>query len=85
MTSPTWTGDGRPGHDPVAEDMDILTHQEAAARLYDEIDELRSEAERLTAAGQDGARLGTVQERIDLLERTVNRLSPRNRVSPLHL
>jgi hypothetical protein len=85
MTTPAWNGDGRPGHDPVAEDMDILTHQEAAARLYDQVEDLRAEADRLTASGDNADQLPAVLERLALLERTIERLSPRHRASPLHL
>jgi hypothetical protein len=83
MTTPVWNGDDRPGHDPVAEDMDLLTHQEAAARLYDELEELRSEAAQLDASRGSAERLAAVRERIQLLESTLRRLSPDHRASPL--
>jgi hypothetical protein len=74
-TSQLWPEGGRPAHDPVAEDMDLLTHQEAAARFFDEIEELRGEEGRL--AGTDPARLLAVKERIHELESAIDRVVTR--------
>ena len=77
-TSPLWVEGERPEHDPVAEDMDLLTHQEAAARFYDEIEALRAEETGLTvAADADGARLTFVRERIGDLEAAIQRIMTR--------
>ena len=84
MTIHSWAAEGRPGHDPVAEDMDLLTHQEAAARLHDELDELRVRAASAGASEQEAEVLAAVRDRIALVESTLRRLSPEHRASPLH-
>ena len=75
--------DDRPGHDPIAEEMDLLTGQEAAARLYDEITRLREEDAELrhSAAGSaDSSRLAAVRARLRDLEAAAARI--RQRSSP---
>jgi hypothetical protein len=67
-----------PQHDPVAEDMDIMTHQEAAARFHDEIERLRADAAELSDGSEE---LATVQARIRDLEAAAARVSRRS--SPL--
>ncbi|MEU7816601.1 hypothetical protein [Pseudonocardia sp. NPDC049154] len=78
-TSQLWPEGSRPEHDPVAEDMDLLTHQEAAARFFDEIEELRAEEEKLVGAdgGADRARLQAVQSRVVALESAIDRIVAR--------
>lgn len=73
------TGDDRPAHDPIAEEMDLLTGQEAAARLYDEIAALRDEDADLRRSG-DSPRLAAVQSRLRDLEAAAARI--RQRSSP---
>lgn len=76
MTTPRpWSEGQRPEHDPVAEDMDLLTHQEAAARFFDEIERLRAEeAWLLTSSGADD-RLGGLRQRIADLEEAIERVA----------
>jgi hypothetical protein len=75
--SPAWTEQDRPGHDPVAEDMDLLTHQEAAARFFDEIEALRTEEAGLGAQGGDAERLAAVRSRIAVLHAAIERIRQR--------
>ena len=78
-TSQPWPDGGRPAHDPVAEDMDLLTHQEAAARFFDEIEQLRAtETGLVTANGTvHAAGLVRVQARIRELESAIERILSR--------
>jgi hypothetical protein len=59
---------GQPEHDPVADEQDLLTVLEAAARLHDELGETRA---RLAAAESGGAppeRIEALRDRIEVLE-----------------
>ena len=78
-TSQPWPAGDRPQHDPVAEDMDLLTHQEAAARFHDEIEVLRRAEAELAGANPtaDGNRLAAVRGRIQDLESAVDRIRSR--------
>jgi uncharacterized small protein (DUF1192 family) len=72
----SWSEYQRPDHDPVAEDMDLLTHQEAAARFFDEIEGLRAEEAKLIGANP-GDRLTEVRGRIADLQAAIQRITAR--------
>jgi hypothetical protein len=76
-TSRPWPEGHRPDHDPVAEDMDLLTHQEAAARFFDEIEGLRAEEAELVGANGDHDRLPALRRRIADLEAAIARITAR--------
>jgi hypothetical protein len=64
---------GQPEHDPLADEQDLLTVVEAAARLHDELGETRA---RLAAAQADGAPAGRIEAlrgRIEVLELGLDR------------
>ena len=65
----------RPQHDPLAESVDLLTHQEAAARFWDAAQFAREEAERLEAAGASPERLEQARTRVHDLEAAANRVA----------
>jgi hypothetical protein len=68
MPDPTPARLGPPEHDPIADEQDLLTVAEAAARLHDELGETR---DRLAAAESGGAPLGRIEalrRRIEVLE-----------------
>lgn len=71
----------RPQHDQVAEDMDIMTHQEAAARFFDAIEQLQAERAQMISAGADEAALNEVGQRIRNLEAAARRVT--HRASPV--
>jgi hypothetical protein len=73
----------RPEHDPVAEDMDIMTHQEAAARFYDAIEQLTAEGERMASSGADEGELREIRERIQNLEAAALRVSAKGSAVPV--
>lgn len=78
MTTPRqWSNGHRPEHDPVAEDMDVLTHQEAAARFFDEIELLRAEEARLVAISSAEHGLTGLRQRIADLEEAIQRVAAR--------
>lgn len=78
MTTPRpWPDGNRPEHDPIAEDMDLLTHQEAAARFFDEIESLRVEEAQLIAANDNDHRLSGLRQRIADLEAAIERIAAR--------
>lgn len=62
--------DVRPEHDPVAEEMDLLTLQEAGARLYDRIEQLRIEAVSLPPGSPD---LDALDNQIRALQSAITR------------
>jgi hypothetical protein len=69
------TDDAVPQHDPLAEEMDLITFQEADARLYEELARTRSLIERLSAAtAPDQEELAAQQGRLEALERVLLRL-----------
>ena len=70
---------GPPEHDPIADEQDLLTVAEAAARLHDELAEARA---RLTAAQADRAPAGRIEAlrgRIEVLELGLDRYQQRRR------
>jgi hypothetical protein len=69
----------RPEHDPLAEDLDLLTSKEGVARLYDELVATRELAASLDGASDPGG-LGEARARIRNLEEAIERA--RKRVTP---
>jgi len=73
MPDPAPAGLGPPEHDPIADEQDLLTVAEAAARLHDELGESRA---RLAAAQADEAPAGRIEAlrgRIEALEAGLQR------------
>lgn len=67
-------------HDPLAEEMDLITWQEAAARLHDEALVVeaqieRMEAERSDATEPESSELAAARTRLGALHRVAERLS----------
>lgn len=67
----------RPEHDPLAEDLDLLTVKEAAARLYDELVAVRDRAAELERSGGDPGELAEARERLANLQDAVRRAAER--------
>jgi len=57
----TETSDVRPEHDPLAEDLDLLTTKEATARLYDELVVTRELVAELERGQTEPERLAAAQ------------------------
>ena len=70
----------RPEHDPLAEDLDLLTSKEGVARLYDELVVTRKLAASLDGAS-DPSQLEEARTRVRNLEEAIERA--RKRVTPL--
>ena len=71
-----------PKHDPLAEEMDLITFQEADARLFKELVHTRSLVEQLNAADPvDHEEIAAQQVRLDALQRIAERLR-RQRTQP---
>jgi hypothetical protein len=69
------TEDVAPEHDPLSEEMDLITFQEADARLYEE--KARTTAvigELQASADPDQAEIAAQQSRLEALERVASRL-----------
>ncbi len=69
--------DSRPTHDPLSEEMDLITWQEAAARLYDESLVLESQIATLVAGPSNDATRAEVTAlttRLDAMRRVAERL-----------
>ena len=66
----------RPTHDPLSEEMDLITWQEAAARLHDESLVLESGIRDLTAKpdAADQEELEALTKRLEALRRVEQRL-----------
>ena len=66
-------------HDPLAEEMDLITWQEAAARLHDEALVVEAQIERMKSADPEptepSPELVAAQNRLDALHRVAERLS----------
>jgi hypothetical protein len=64
-----------PEHDPLAEEMDLITFQEADARLFMELANTKRLVERLQAADPiDHAEIAAQQGRLEALNRVAERL-----------
>jgi hypothetical protein len=69
-------------HDPLAEEMDLITFQEADARLYEESARTTALIEQLQrSTDPDLAEIAAQQDRLQALERVANRLR-RQRIQP---
>lgn len=70
-----------PAHDPLADEMDLLTIQEAAARLHENLAEARAD---LDSAGPSSPRVEVLRRRVETLEEGVRRYAVmRGRTFPL--
>lgn len=68
------TDDAAPQHDPLSEEMDLITFQEADARLYEELAWTRQKIAGLRASNDDAAELEAQQRRLTALEAVAQRL-----------
>lgn len=62
-----------PEHDPVADEQDLLTVQEAAARLYDQLGVARAQLTEAESAVASSARVAALRQRVDVLEMGMQR------------
>jgi hypothetical protein len=73
-----------PEHDPLAEEMDLITFQEADARLYEESARTTALIEQLQRSTEpDLAEIAAQQDRLQALERVANRLRRQRSQPPL--
>jgi hypothetical protein len=78
------TKDIVPEHDPLAEEMDLITFQEADARLYEESARTTALIEQLQRSTEpDLAEIAAQQDRLQALERVANRLRRQRSQPPL--
>jgi hypothetical protein len=78
------TKDIVPEHDPLAEEMDLITFQEADARLYEESARTTALIEQLQRSTEpDVAEIAAQQDRLQALERVANRLRRQRSQRPL--
>ena len=78
------TKDIVPEHDPLAEEMDLITFQEADARLYEESARTTALIEQLQrSTDPDLAEIAAQQDRLQALERVANRLRRQRSQPPL--
>jgi hypothetical protein len=78
------TEDIAPKHDPLAEEMDLITFQEADARLFKELAHTRSLVEQLNAADPvDHEEIVAQQTRLDALTRVADRLRSQRTQPPI--
>lgn len=78
------TEDVAPEHDPLSEEMDLITFQEADARLFEERARTMALIEKLVStADPDHAEITAQQARLDALERVVKRLRGQRTQPPL--
>jgi hypothetical protein len=73
MTAMT-TDDAAPQHDPLSEEMDLITFQEADARLYEELARTRRIIADLRASNDNPAELEAQERRLSALESVGRRL-----------
>ena len=74
-----------PEHDPLAEEMDLITFQEADARLYKELLNTKLLVEQLKAADPvDDAEIAAQQGRVDALTRVADRLRGQRTQPPIN-
>jgi hypothetical protein len=67
-----------PEHDPLLDELDLMTHQEAAVRFYEQVEELRAEIAVLRSSDPSAASLIAEKEaRIDDLQATARRIATR--------
>lgn len=64
---------GRPGHDPVAGEQDLLTIREAAARLHDELAQTRARLDAAASGGASPARIAALRDRTGVLMSGIER------------
>lgn len=78
------TEDVAPEHDPLAEEMDLITFQEADARLYKELKHTRRLVDELQATDPiDHEELEAQQTRLDALHRIAERLREQRTQPPI--
>jgi hypothetical protein len=78
------TEDVAPEHDPLAEEMDLITFQEADARLYKELKHTSALVERLRATEPiDNEEIEAQQTRLDALKRVAERLRGQRTQPPI--
>jgi hypothetical protein len=78
------TEDVAPEHDPLAEEMDLITFQEADARLHEELVRTKALVEQLRAADPaDQEEIEAQQTRLDALTRVAERLRRQRTQPPL--
>jgi len=78
------TEDVAPEHDPLAEEMDLITFQEADARLFKELNNTKLLIERLQVADPiDHDELEAQQTRLGALKRVAERLRAQRTQPPL--
>ena len=78
------TEDVAPENDPLAEEMDLITFQEADARLYKELKHTRALVDQLRAADPiDHEELDAQQTRLDALTRIAERLRGQRTQPPI--
>jgi ribosomal protein L17 len=76
--------DVAPEHDPLAEEMDLITFQEADARLYKELKHTEQLVEQLRAADPiDHEEIEAQQTRLDALKRVAERLRGQRTQPPI--
>ncbi len=70
------SAEARPEHDPLSEEMDLITFQEADARLWEEMAWAKKDLEALQATDTASARADAVlvQRRIEALAAVTSRL-----------
>ncbi|WP_328354935.1 hypothetical protein OG976_24570 [Mycobacterium sp. NBC_00419] len=74
-----------PEHDPLAEEMDLITFQEADARLYRELVRTREVIARLRDAAEvDHDEIAAQQTRLEALGRVRGRISAQRTQPPIH-
>lgn len=77
--------DVAPEHDPLAEEMDLITFQEADARLFKEVLNTKLLVERLKAADPvDDAEIAAQQGRLEALTRVAERLRGQRTQPPIN-
>ncbi len=73
-----------PEHDPLSEEMDLITFQEADARLYEEQQRTKALIERLQSMpGPDHGEIAAQQGRLEALGRVEARLRGQRTQPPL--
>ena len=78
------TEDVAPEHDPLAEEMDLITFQEADARLFKELAHAKLIVEQLKSANPlDQEEIAAQQGRLDALTRVAERLRRQRTQPPL--
>lgn len=68
------TDNEAPQHDPLSDEMDLITFQEADARLYEELTRTRQLIDDLRTSGEDASELVAQERRAAALESVARRL-----------